>query len=138
MRKGRHQDMQQLSIKGTLMFQNTPCCEFVIEDDICTEFVVLCENKNLLPYGCNTDSFQNYKKNLVLFFYDRTTPPTRQFIQQSLAAAGMKYYDMSKIIMYQHGLAQDPYWIRSDEGPQTWEDAKKDMQDKYFESLGRT
>lgn len=119
--------MQRLSIKGILMFQDIPCCRFEIVDDYCSFFEVLCTDYNYLPYGCDPDSFPNYKENLVSFFYDRTTPPERQFISEDLAAAGFKFYDMSEIIMYQNGLAQDPYWIKSDTGPQTRAEAKSAM-----------
>lgn len=117
------------------MFQNTPCCEFIIDNDVCTKFEVLCKDLRLLPYDCNVNEFPNYKKNLVIFFYDRTTPPTRQFLKEALEAIGMKYYDMSRLIMFQHGLAQDPYWIRTVDSPQTWEAAKQDMIQGYFSTL---
>ncbi len=124
--------MQRLNIAGTLMFQDTPCCEFVIENDYCTKFDILCEDYDLLPFGCNPDEFANYKENLILFFYDRTTPPTRQFIDRDLKKIGMNYYDMSKLIMFQHGMSvQDPFWIRTDEGPQTWKELKDDFINRW-------
>lgn len=120
--------MQRLTLAGTLMFQDIPCFEFAIEDDICTKFEVLCDNYNYFPYGCDPSAFKNYKQNLVIFFYDRTTPPERQFIEEELKEIGLKYYDMSALILYQHGLAQDPYWVRLDTGPQTMKEA--------YDSLG--
>ena len=114
------------------MFQDTPCCEFVIENDYCTKFDILCEDYDLLPFGCNPDEFANYKENLILFFYDRTTPPTRQFIDRDLKKIGMNYYDMSKLIMFQHGMSvQDPFWIRTEEGPQTLKELKDDFINRW-------
>lgn len=119
--------MQRLTIAGTLMFRDIPCCKFAIDDDICTEFKVLCTDYECFPYGCDPIVFKNYKQNLVTFFYDRTTPPERQFIEEDLAKIGFRYYDMSALILYQHGIAQDPYWVRLDAGPQTMEEAYKSL-----------
>ena len=107
--------MQRLNLKGTLMIDNYPCFHFTIVNDVCTEFTIASDGCPRYPFGCDPAKFANYKNNLVLFFYDRSTPPTRQGLQEDLESIGMKYYDMSKLIEHQCGRsASDPFWVKFD------------------------
>ena len=105
--------MQRLNLAGTLMCGDIPYIEFEIINDYCTKFIPLHSNHVNYPFGCNPDEFSNYKQNLVVFFYDRTTPPTRQGLKEDLEIMGMKYYDMSQLIKYQNRRSvSDPFWVK--------------------------
>jgi len=92
----------------------------------------LCKDGKLFPHGCNPDTFDMYQHNLVIFFYDRTTPSTR---------IGIEYYDMSKLILFYHGASiQDPFWIRQATGPQTWDELDRLLMERaiyYTRLLGK-
>ena len=108
--------MQRLNLSGTLMLGKERCFHFVIINDYCTEFTPIMKDTSKYPYGCDPKEFPNYMSNLVIFFYDRSTPPTRQGLQKELEKAGMPYYDMSKIIRYQKGRSvSDPFWVLCDD-----------------------
>lgn len=133
--------MQRLNISGTLMRQDTPLCEFTIVNDVCTSFSRLCKDGQLFPYGCNPDTFDMYQRNLVIFFYDRTTPSTRIGIDEVCKNIGIGYYDMSKLIEFYHGASiQDPFWIRQATGPQTWDELDRFLMERamyYMRLLGK-
>lgn len=107
------------------MREDISLCCFEIVNDYCVAFSRLCSEGKLFPYGCDPDSFTNYQENLVGFFYDRTTPSTRYNIDNELRKIGIPYYDMSRLILYQYGAAQNPFWVRQSAGPQTWAELQK-------------
>ena len=105
--------MQRLNLKGTVMLGDEECFHFTIVNDVCTEFTPASNHVTRYPFGCDPSKFPNYKENTVLFFYDRSTPPTRQGLHQELQEIGMKYYDMGKLIEYQNGRSvSDPFWVK--------------------------
>lgn len=104
--------MQRLNLTGTVMLEDKECFHFTIVNDTCVEFTPI-EGVTRYPYGCDPSKFANYKQNLVVFFYDRSTPPTRQGLQKDLEEVGMKYYDMGKLIEQQQGRSvSDPFWVK--------------------------
>lgn len=94
------------------MLGKKKCLHFTIVNDRCIEFTPIMQDTTRYPYGCNPKEFENYMQNLVVFFYDRTTPPTRQFIEKELAELGMRYYEMGTLIARQSGRSfSDSYWV---------------------------
>lgn len=108
--------MQRLNLSGTLMLGNIKLFHFTIVNDCCTEFTRLSEKTEKYPCGCDPKEFPRYMENLVYFFYDRTTPPTRQFIDEDLRKMGIPYYEMGTLIRKQHGRSiSDSFWLIPDE-----------------------
>lgn len=107
--------MQRLNLAGTLMLGKKKCFHFVIINDFCAEFTPIARDTSIYPFGCDPKEFKNYKENLVTFFYDRTTPPTQQYLDFYLKELGMKYYEMGTLIRKQNGRAMsDPFWLVPD------------------------
>ena len=57
------------------------------------------------------------------FIEDRTTPPSRQGLAESLEAHGLSHYCIADLLRVSNGRnCSDPFWIRFKDGPQTWKE----------------
>ena len=112
-----------LTLAGTLMLEDTPLAEFVIENDSPTRFVKLADSGPFWPYEM---LFECNGWTLIDALKERVVPPSRYGIIKDLQAVGIQGYDISAIITHQNGSCwDDRYWVRFKTGPQTWSELRK-------------
>lgn len=106
---------------GVLMWRDEPQVEFSIRSNMVATVSVHGDHLPIEFRSKLTD-----KEAIYEFLTDRETPPTRQFMVESLQKAGIPYYDTVLLLRYNHGnTVNDDFWIKfSDEPEITFADAK--------------
>lgn len=107
------------NLGGTLYKENIPILRFKFRSGMLVESESLTDDRRVLPmelYEGGVDTF-----TLSAFFEERITPPTRQGINELLAATPVKYYDPERIIRYNSGRCiHDKYWVQCDDDNTCW------------------
>lgn len=107
------------NLGGTLYHSDTPIFKFKYIRDCLKELTILCNDMTMYPavmylYGIEDSTIRR-------FFEDRTTPASRQGLDEDLAGSPVEYYYPERIIRYSNGnCIHDCYHLVCDNDTTCW------------------
>lgn len=107
------------------MYFDRPLVEFKLDESDHIESHQLEKDPKYYPFEMKCAQTAD---RLLSFFKERVTPPTRDGLMEDLRISGFSQYSIAALLITSNGRdCQDCYWVRFNEGPQTWNEAWEAM-----------
>lgn len=102
------------------MNRNTPVANIEVVDEFLMRMELLTSDKSVYPVEMQ---YIPGTAGLAEFINGRVTPRGRQGLAMDLQKCGYSGYSIPAILIASNGRdCSDPFWIRFETGPQTWEE----------------